>query len=61
MGTTDNFDSVQYYEYRRRGIHFQEELFGQTFVYPGGQKLAKQICKKSCLSVGQKVCKLSFR
>ena len=51
----DEFDSVQYYEYRRRGIHFQEELFGKTFVYVGGKNLTAKICKHSSLSVGQKV------
>ena len=51
----DDFDTVQYYEYRRRGIHFQEELFGKTFVYVGGQNLTAKICKSNSLSAGQKV------
>ena len=55
MESLDALDSVQYYEYRRRGIHFQEELFGKTFVYVGGKKLTTEICKNASLSAGQKV------
>ena len=51
----DEFDPVQYFEYRRKGIHFQEELFGKTFVYVGGKELTAKICKNSSLSPGQKV------
>ena len=52
----DECDPVQYFEYRRKGIHFQEELFGKTFVYVGGKELTAKICKNSSLSPGQKVC-----
>merc|ERR1712020_813082 len=52
----DEFDPVEYYEYRRKGIHFQEELFGKTFVYVGGRELTAKICKKCSLSPDQKVC-----
>ena len=55
MESLDALDSVQYYEYRRRGIHFQEELFGKTFVYVGGKKLTTEICKNASPSAGQKV------
>ena len=55
MESLDALDSVQYYEYRRRGIHFQEELFGKTFVYVGGKQLTTEICKNASLSAGQKV------
>ena len=58
MGTTDDFDNVQFYDFRRRGIQFQEELFGQTFVHAGGQNLTTRICKNNALAVGQKVCEL---
>jgi len=51
----DEFDPVQYYEYRRKGIHFQEELFGKAFVYVGGRELTAEICKNTSLSPGQKV------
>ena len=51
----DEFDPVQYYEYRRKGIHFQEELFGKAFVYVGGRDLTSKICKNTSLSPGQKV------
>ena len=53
----DEFDPVQYYEYRRKGIHFQEELFGKAFVYVGGRELTAKICKNTSLSPGQKVSK----
>ena len=56
MVETDDLDSVQYFEYRRRGIHFQEELFGKTFVYVGGRDLTAHICKNTSLAVAQKVC-----
>ena len=55
----DEFDPVQYYEYRRKGIHFQEELFGKAFVYVGGLELTSKICKNASLSPGQKVHKYS--
>ena len=53
----DEFDPVQYFEYRRKGIHFQEELFGKAFVYVGGRELTAKICKNTSLSPGQKVSK----
>ena len=55
MGTTDNFDSLPFYEYRRRGVHLQEELFGKTFVCVGGKEFTSRICKDLLPKCGQKV------
>ena len=55
MGTTDNFDSLPFYEYRRRGVNLQEELFGKTFVCVGGKEFTSRICKDLLPKCGQKV------